>query len=244
MILFSDFDWTLSFPEDEAKTQANLDAIKEWRERGHQFCITTGRSYASVTRKNPQIVGLCDYYIVDGGSILLSGSGDIIEVFHFKPKIVLEITEFSKNLPEVPIPFYYTPDSEGIPLKTENVTKLRLFFKNVELLDGVAELLEENYPVSAFTCEATSSHKELAGQNGFVEIIPREFGKSHAIDVLRRRGNIPLEDIVTVGDGVNDYEMVRDYNGYAIKGSKLNSLHRQLKTTDSVKSLVEQLLDA
>ena len=139
---------------------------------------------------------------------------------------------------------YYTPDSEGIPLKTENITKFRLFFKNVDLLDGVAELLEKNFPVSAFTCEAASSHKELAGQNGFVEIIPRELGKSHAIDVLRRRESIPLEDIVTVGDGPNDYEMVRDYNGYAIKGSKLNSLHHQLKTTDSVKSLVEQLLGA
>ena len=244
MILFSDFDWTLSFPEDEAKTQANFDTIKEWRERGHQFCITTGRSYASVTRKNPQIAGLCDYYIVDGGSILLSGSGDIIEVFQFKPETILKITEFSKNLPEAPIPFYYTPDSEGIPLKTENVTKLRLFFKNVELLDGVAELLERNYPVSAFTFEAVSSHEELAGQNGFVEIIPREFGKSRAIDVLRRRKNIPLSDIITVGDGPNDYGMVRDYNGCAIKGSKLNSLHRQLKTTDSVRSLVEQLLGA
>lgn len=244
MILFSDFDWTLSFVEDEAKTQANIEAVKEWRERGHQFCITTGRSYVSVTRKNPQIAGLCDYYIVDGGSILLSESGSIIEVFQFTPRIVLEITEFSKHLPEIPIPFYYTPDSEGIPLKTENITKFRLFFKNVDLLDGAAELLEKNFPVSAFTCEAASSHKELAGQNGFVEIIPRELGKSHAIDVLRRRENIPLEDIVTVGDGPNDYEMVRDYNGYAIKGSKLNSLHHQLKTTDSVKSLVEQLLDA
>ena len=197
-----------------------------------------------MTRKQPQLVGLCDYYIVDGGSILLSGSGNIMEVFQFKPETILKITEFSKNLPEAPIPFYYTPDSEGIPLKTENVTKLRLYFKNVELLDGVAELLEGNYPVSAFTCEAVSSHEELAGRNGFVEIIPREFGKSHAIDVLRRRESIPLEDIVTVGDGLNDYEMVRDYNGYAIKGSKLNSLHQQLKTTDSVKSLVEQLLGA
>lgn len=244
MILFSDFDWTLSFPEDKAKTQANFEAIREWRERDHQFCITTGRSYVSVTRKQPQLVGLCDYYIVDGGSILISGSGDIMEVFQFKPETILKITEFSKHLPEVPIPFYYTPDSEGIPLKTEKVTKIRLFFKNVELLDGVAELLEGNYPVSAFTWEAVSSHEELAGQNGFVEIIPRESGKSRAIDVLRRRENIPLEDIVTVGDGPNDYEMVRDYNGYAIKSSKLNSLHRQLKTTDSVKSLVEQLLGA
>lgn len=91
------------------------------------------------------------------------------------------------------IPFCYTPDGEGIPLKTENVTKLRLFFKNVELLDGVTELLEGNYPVSALTCEAVSSHEELAGQNGFVEIIPREFGKSRAIDVLRRRKKYPAQ---------------------------------------------------
>ena len=244
MILFSDFDRTLFFPEDEVKTQTNIEAVKKWREQGHQFCVTTGRSYTSVTRRCPQITKLCDYYIVDGGAILLSEFGNIIEVFHIKPETILEITEFSKHLPEIPIPFYYTPDSEGAPLKTEGVTKFRLFFKNVDLLDRVAMLLEKSFPVFAFTCEAASSHKELAGQNGFVEVIPRELGKSHAIEVLRRRAGIPLEDIVTVGDGLNDYEMVRDYNGYAIKGSKLNSLHHQLKTTDSVKSLVEQLLGA
>lgn len=105
-------------------------------------------------------------------------------------------------------------------------------------------LLEKGFPVFAFTCEAASSHKELAGQNGFVEVIPRELGKSHAIEVLRRRADIPLEDIVTVGDGLNDYEMVRDYNGYAIKGSKLNSSHQQLRITDSVQSLTEQLSSA
>ena len=44
MIICSDFDSTIYFPEDEAKTSANLAALKKWRENGNISILATNRS--------------------------------------------------------------------------------------------------------------------------------------------------------------------------------------------------------
>ena len=119
MILFSDFDGTLYFKKDIEKTCTNFDAIQKWRAK---FCITTGRSYKSVSNEFPRIREICDYYIVDSGSIILSKSGDILKAFYFEPKVVSEIIGFSRSLPVRAIPFYYTPDSENTKHKVKNIT--------------------------------------------------------------------------------------------------------------------------
>ena len=51
--------------------------------------------------------------------------------------------------------------------------------------------------------------------------------------------DMPFENIVTVGDGFNDYEMVRDFDGFAIEGSELANAYEGLKTVSSVSSLVK-----
>lgn len=43
MILASDYDGTLHV--DEEQTLKNLAAVAEWRKKGHQFGLITGRSY-------------------------------------------------------------------------------------------------------------------------------------------------------------------------------------------------------
>ena len=96
MILFSDFDKTLYFRDSDEKTMANIKAIEKWREAGNLFCITTGRSYRSVTEQMPEMKNLCDYYIVDSGSIVLSKDGEMLNAFYFKPKTIEEIVNLSK----------------------------------------------------------------------------------------------------------------------------------------------------
>ena len=242
MILFADFDGTLYFRDNQEKTDANLNAIKNWRASGHQFCITTGRSYRSVTKELPQIKELSDYYIVDSGSIILSQTGAILETFYFDPKLIPGITEFFKNLPEKSIPLYYTPNSENTIYETKHITKLRFWFKNLDQFPEIIKQLEKSFPVLAFKQKAFSEKKELLGQIGFIEIIPIEYGKSHAIKVLAKKANILDKDIIAVGDGSNDYRMVRDFHGFAIKNSNLSKIHQDLSTTVSVSWLIQQLL--
>lgn len=243
MILFSDFDNTLSFMNEEWKTRKNLEAIKKWRSAGNQFCITTGRSYRSVTEQLPEIKELCDYYIVDSGSIILSKNNELIKAFYFEPAVVTGIINYSKNFSEVPVAYYYVPGSEDADYKTENVTKLRLWFKDTNLLNQAAEEIRKNFPVFAFTLAiGMPTHPALIGKNGFVEIIPIGFGKSNAIKQLIQEETISPEEVITVGDGFNDFEMIRDFDGYVIANSELARTYKELKATSSISSLVEFLL--
>ena len=243
MILFSDFDKTLYFRDSDERTMTNLEAIEKWREAGNLFCITTGRSYKSVTEQMPQIKNICDYYIVDSGSIVLSRDGKLLNVFYFEPKIVERIAEISKTFSEIPILVYYTPNSEGLEYKVDGITKLRLWFKDVSFLHSVNEQLMNTFPVFAvFNSSVKSNIAGLEDYHGFIEVVPIESGKSNAIKFLAQKEKILPEKIVTIGDGLNDLGMVRDFDGFAIEKSELSNADINLKAASSLAKLVENIL--
>lgn len=240
MILFSDFDLTLFFRSEPEKTQRNLTAIRDWRAAGHQFCITTGRSYKSVTTELPEIKDLCDFYIVDGGSIITDPNGEIIHADYFSPQIVTDIIEASKTLPGAPAPLFYTPDSENTTFKTANITKLRLWFKDENNIAPSINKLS-TFPVFLFKAVTSSHHPELKDCHGFIEIIPLNSGKAKAIQLIAQSEGFSMKDIITIGDGANDYDMVKDFDGYIIDGSELSQQHAHLKSTPSLADLISHL---
>ena len=144
---------------------------------------------------------------------------------------------------EVPIPVYYTPDSEDCNYKTNNITKLRLWFNDVSMLHDINEHLMEKFPVFAvFNSDygTVPSRAELKDCHGFIEVIPLESGKSSAIKFLAQEEGLSPQEIVTIGDGLNDLGMVRDFDGYAIENSGLSIFNTKLKTTPSLAKLVEE----
>ena len=54
--------------------------------------------------------------------------------------------------------------------------------------------------------------------------------------------NIKNKDVYTIGDGINDVDMVRDYNGYRVKnsGNELNTITN--KVVDSVNDLIKEII--
>ena len=241
MIIFSDFDGTLFFRHDEEKTKRNIEAIKSWKVAGNQFCITTGRSYRSVERQMPEILELCDYYILDSGSVVLDGNANQLTSFHFEPDMVAKIEQFAETLTEKPVVFYFAPDYEDSAPIRDNVTKIRLWFKDASLCAGIAKQITEQLGLPAFVQAVAVTHREeLVGRTGFVEIIPSNSGKSSAIRFLEESGHIAPSDIITIGDGLNDRAMIEDYDGFAIEGSELSAAAPGLKTTPSIAALVDE----
>ena len=242
MILFSDFDDTLFFREEPSKSEQNLSAIREWRAAGNQFCITTGRSYLSLTTEFPALKELCDFYILDSGSIIYDKNGKLLHTYHFPAQLVEKIVDSSKTLPEASVACYYTAGSEGFSYETKNITKLRFWFKNPDILDQFLEEMSA-FPALAFKSITISRHKELEGCKGFIELIPLDSGKSQAIKFLAKHENLPLDDIVTVGNGLNDYGMIKDFSGYMIFGSELSEVYPSLQTTPSLATLIRTILN-
>jgi len=96
----------------------------------------------------------------------------------------------------------------------------------------------KNYIISiniydSFQLELKNSKIEIKLNK--TKILPLNCNKLHAIQFLQKKYN--FLKIVTVGNDVNDLEMLFFYNGYKIKGSKLPNL----KEVNSVTVLIKRI---
>ena len=71
----------------------------------------------------------------------------------------------------------------------------------------------------------------------------RRFGidKTSMIEEVRKREEIEKEDVYTIGDNYNDYEMIRDYHGYTLPWGKTNLKEVCEGIVPSVKSLIKKM---
>ncbi len=189
----------------------------------------------------PEIANLCDYYILNNGSVVLDGNGSLLTSFPFEPEIIPKLEQYADTLAEKPVLFYFTPNYEGFEPTRDNTTMVRFWFKDASLCASVAKRITELFGTPAFVQpNAASDRKELAGRTGFVEIISSNSDKSAAIHSLEELGRISRSDIITVGDGLNDRLMVADYDGFAIEGSELSAAVPELKTVSSIVAIVDE----
>jgi Cof subfamily protein (haloacid dehalogenase superfamily) len=86
-------------------------------------------------------------------------------------------------------------------------------------------------------------------QHGFLEIVPRQAGKGNALKLLASRFGIARSQIVAVGDGLNDLDMIE----YAGLGVAMDNAHPLVKrsagrvtaavSNDGFASLINDLID-
>lgn len=74
-----------------------------------------------------------------------------------------------------------------------------------------------------------------------LEIISNKTNKSKAIDLLINKLKLSKENVYTIGDGYSDIEMVKNFNGYAMKKSVDELKKVAKKEYDSVSELVNEI---
>ena len=240
MILFSDFDNTLYFKDEPARTAQNVAAVKTWKSAGHQFCITTGRSYKSLANTaGPKFIDLSDYLILNCGSIIRDSSSKFLNTFSFDPKLINRIVELAESSSQPCKILYYTPSNEVFDRPSERIIKVNLWFHNDNQL-GESLRTIQSLPVQAYQAHRTNDqlHPELQDYYSLIEIVPEKSGKSNAITTLTSLENIPSRDILTVGDSENDRQMIQKYSGYIIEDSKLAATGGNFKSTPSLADLI------
>lgn len=68
----------------------------------------------------------------------------------------------------------------------------------------------------------------------------KDVSKATGVEYLERNLQIPKKDIFTVGDAINDLEMIREYNGYQI-GDRMSLSEVALDSYDTVHRLVKDI---
>ena len=248
MILFCDFDGTLSREEIPCDFERNLEAVKRFREAGNLFVISTGRSVPSLTEDFPDFWDYIDYVVVDNGAACLDKDRKVLFECTFPEEVAKEVVEYVDSRSSghhVGYTFY--KNCEEYDELSGAQTKVRIWFDDDELMERTEKELSERYPDLKFY---TGHHAALALINfepdgDFVcllDVAASNAGKERALERLAAMHE--SEHAVAVGDGNNDIVMLKEFDGYVMSSAasffveEFDEEHR----ADSVADLIDRLM--
>ncbi len=227
-ILVSDFDD--SFYTKDYSVEEAVKKVKEFRDNGNKFILATGRSVTSLLKElsnyDPYIY---DYLLCNDGSIIYDSNLSELyreDLIHENRHGIVMMLNASDAVTKVTIDngydFLENPDSEGVRL---------IGTLNTEKRDEAIKLLNE----------VLDKYKDYTGylSNYSMIILSNYMNKGYALNKLCELENINKEDIYTLGDEVNDYQLVKDFKGYAVEGANKKLDNVKTGTVKNIGELID-----
>lgn len=212
-IIFSDYDGTIYITEEDM--DKNIEKIKEYRDMGGKFVIVTGRSKTSIKKVIEKYDIPYDYMISNNGAIIFDSKGNKLYEQTIKADISNKIIEYLKTKKNIEISYYTEEDK--IQYNNQELLKIRIktttneIAKNIE--SEINRLFEKD--VMAHANFPSMYYDDL--NFAIVDIISREAGKERTIRKLLEIIKIESNQAITIGDGRNDINMIKEYNGYSME---------------------------
>lgn len=218
-ILGSDYDGTL---KHGGMSEGKLLAIKNWREAGHRFGIVSGRGKDFRETLLQETAGLeLDFFAAHNGAYIVDQNGATI--YEARCNTVL-ISEFVKELLSwscrfvhiygewhlcvaekyEDFPSYVSEDCrclfEDLP-PIDYFNQISIRFPSVEESSDIVEKIRKKY------------EKWLNPlQNGrCIDIVPRGVDKAQGMYRVMEFFGGTCENVITVGDNINDIDMIREF---------------------------------
>ena len=224
------FRYDQTFYINDEDIEKNKIAVNEFRSKGNIFVIATGRSYDDFMKKKNEYNIQYDYLIINHGATILNKDDNII----FNEEITNEILDNLKSdlrIEDSERNFCCSMLESRVDLEHRDLTKIHVKYSDLEYSNEIQKKLKEKY--NSFLNVYWVSGNSL-------EIISKKINKSKAIKLLSEKIKIRQEEIYTIGDGYSDIEMVKDYNGYAIKEAVKELKEVAIDEIESVSDLIKK----
>ena len=202
-ILISDYDGT--FYQNDLDIKKNIDKVNEFRTLGNLFVLATGRSYVDLKQKIDKYEIPYDYLILNHGALLLSKDLKIIKVFTLDKELSDSILDYANNNKDIYDVVLINTFKKRVD-DTSNVVKIMLKLYSYEKAFEVKNYIDESY---------TNIRSYLVRDEDYylVEIVSSEASKSFMIEKILEKEKIVKKNVFTIGDGINDIDMIKNYNG-------------------------------
>ena len=223
-IIASDYDGTLNHGGiDEKKKKA----ISRWRKEGNIFSVISGRGAPDLIRIYNKDSFECDYLIADNGAVIMKTDGEIvcedkIDVSIAKPFLEFLFSQGCKwGYVQTSFPCRVFKDDDFEDYDTDECFIFEELpeFQYVYQINTALETFEEAEIV-------TSAIKEKFGnvlnplQNGnCIDIVSVNMDKAKGIYKFIDLLGASYEDVITVGDNINDKDMIKEFRSYAMENA-------------------------
>lgn len=225
-ILFTDLDGTL-LDDQKRIPPANKEAVEEMLKKGHKIVLASGRALSGVTGQAAKL-GL-DF---PGCYLIAFNGGEIYDNYHkktlYKSRIPIDVVERLFQLCEENNVHVQTYDDHYV-LARRMTKHLERYCREIEceakIVDNIADALEDepskvlllDYDDHDFLEEMRKKILEAEGEyvdsffsgSGLLEVVLKGTDKGVAVHKLCEILDIPLENSVAAGDGMNDGPMLK-----------------------------------
>lgn len=240
-IIGTDYDGTLNYGGFDPEKKA---AIIKWRNAGNKIGIISGRShffFEDVKR----ISGLdFDFFLAYNGGVMLDETGKIVDSVQCDTVPIVPFCEqlFAWGCPFINLcsqDFYRVRPSEDVlesgEFLMEQVPALPFFYQ-------VSVQLPTKEAAAVITDKVNARYSDnlTALLNGTcVDIVPLGVNKAFGMNKIMEYYGVSYDDIITVGDNINDTDMIRAFHSYAMK----NGVEEIKQLADDVVDSVTELIN-
>ena len=228
-LLVSDYDCTLF--RNCIQIRANIEAIKKFRSGGNKFVIATGRSFMHIKSTIYSYKIPYDYLICNDGSTVFDKNDNLLSVEYLENYEIKDIEyylQILKNSGFIDKITYYNEYTNVFPTYSSIIEIAANFKKNKSCTFYVKEIEDLFHSIGVY----------YFGNELYIK---KPKNKSMAIKEIERIENVEPKNIFTVGDDFNDFEMIRDYNGYNMPFSHPSLRKVSNGTVTSVKQLIKKI---
>lgn len=225
-ILISDFDGTL-FVNDEV-TKEDIKRINDFRKKGNIFIISTARNFSTVKKECLKHEIDVDYFFCDIGSVILDNDGNVLykKYINIHEKEIIEsVIENYKNLINV--------KRYGTNTKQEKNINSVIKYK----IDGESKILKEIKNI--LDSNITQAKLQITEDD---RLIIHTGTKEEIIQIYINHKHIDKSIITTVGDELDDLNMLILYNGYRMEKCNIELEQKIHKSVNSVSELINLII--
>ena len=241
-IIASDYDGTLNHGGIDDKKR---NAIKEWREKGNKFGIVSGRVVDDLLKIYKKDELDLDFLLACNGAVILTTDGKILKEDRIDGDILKPLLDFLFSLgadwATIQSDKNYIIDENDNDRLPDEFTRKTL--PNLKYFIQVSTILEDDEEAE----EVTNAVREKFGnklnplQNGrCIDIVSSRINKAKGLyDYLELVGG-KYEDMITVGDNINDTHMIKEFRSYAMANGVQSIKDIADYVTEGITELIEK----
>lgn len=232
-ILASDYDGTLNYGgiDDEKRT-----AIEKWRAAGNLFGIVSGRGLDTLMEMVENDKISCDFLLACSGAVICNQEGKILTETRCDGEIATPLLEglFQWKCPVAYVQFPFT----NTIMSDEPIPKVSYFNQISTILDTFEEATEVTAKI-----REQFGHIVTPLQNGrCIDIVSTGMNKAQGLYQLLTFMEAAYEDLIVVGDNINDLDMIMEFRSYAMENAVLFVKEQADSIVSSVTELIEKEL--
>ncbi len=233
-LLVCDMDGTLLNSNREVSPE-NKAALFDFVKRGGYFSVATGRDEVSVGRFLADLPINLPVIVYNGAAIYDYSVKSIVWSKYLDSGIYPIVVELMSAFPDSGVEIYH--GSRIFVLKENEATRAQIqrdyfipCYAPVDKIDFPWKKIilawdpEKLNDVEAFLRSRQIPYRFFYSQPDFIEILHPEASKGHALRELAALYGITRESIITMGDNMNDLEMLQ----YAATGIAVSNAHPRL----------------